>query len=534
MIRIRKTFWLIVCLVFAGAWTTTASLSSPDPPENIRLEADINSVTVTWDRVPAAERYYIYWAFSGNRFTEDNRVGIDDQDQTEYTVEGLEPDTEYDFAMSSGSDHLQEGDLSDPPETIRTLPEERAPEPPENFWRAPQEDWRTETSVRLVWDESPDSDVDEYRIYYGTSSGAYGDPIRVYGDETAVEITDLDSDARHYFNITAMAFVNDEEEESAKAGEIIVDTLPDNTPPDAPSGIRAILSDEKEITVTVTPGNENMTDYAGVIIRYGETPGALDDEADTGRSAVLILEDRPLYSTWYFSAVAYDETGNESDPTSEIAITVEEMASFTDRFDDFSSGCFVGSISGSREIRREDYDVTEHRNKAGISGGYLIPAESDFDDHYGTDNYPVFLFYERGLHRYFTADFNAGFMRSSGTLRTAATGSPTGVDATYTMVPVTASLNARFPILPYIWGFVGAGPDYWYIRETSDLDTRDDTSKWIGGYHGRAGLWLYNTDIRYRRWGMMLETRYSVIDRFGKNDVDLGGWMFLIGGFYSF
>ncbi len=531
MRRIRNLLFLIVCFVFLLIPAITVFTATLQPPGNISYEPDVCSVTVNWERVTDAEAYYIYWGLPESDFPE--KETIENPNREEYTIEGLEPNTEYEFAMSVEYPFLGEGDRSDP-QSVRTLPEDKAPEPPKNFWRAPQEGWRTETSVRLVWDESPDSDVDEYRIYYGTSPGAYGDPIGLNGDETAVEITALDSDTRYYFNISAMAFVNDEAEASAKAGEIILDTLPDTIAPDTPSGIRARLSDEKEITVTVTPGNENMTDYAGVIILYGETPGAPDSEADTGRSAVLTLEDRPFYSEWHFSAVAYDETGNESDPTAEIAITVEEMASFTDRFDDFSSGCFVGSVSGSREIRREDYDVTEHPNKAGISGGYFIPAESDFDDHYGTDNYPVFLFYERGLHRYFTADLHAGFMRSSGTLRTTATGSRTGVDATYTMVPVTASLNARFPIIPYIWGFVGAGPDYWYIRETSDLDTRDDTSKWIGGYHGRAGLWLHNTDTRYRRWGMMLETRYSVIDRFGKNDVDLGGWMFLIGGFYSF
>lgn len=528
----KKTLPFVLAAFVLYFQTAAAVHLGPDPPDNIALTPDVRSIALEWDRVVDADYYLVYWGI-----TEDADQGpIEVRNQTDYVKENLDPDTQYYFSVSSVDSQGLEGESSD---SIRSRTRPLPPVPPDNFWITAVSDI-TETSVRLRWDPPAEGTVDVYRIRYGVSSGEYEFRKEAGASAEIALIEGLNANSRYFFNIQSVSKSNDDvSDESEPAGEIIVDTLPDeNLPPDVPREISALLTGDREVTVSVDPGNENMVDYAGVIIRYGQTPGELNRSVDAGRDATHVFEDFPLNTTWFFSAVAYDrERGsgrNKSNPTEEISVQVEGMATHTDHFDDFGSGCFIGSLTGREKNREPAYDVTADSNKIGISGGYYLPAESAFDDFYGSSNYPVFLFYEKGLSRHLSIDFKAGYMRSSGKLRTDPSGAPTNVDATFTMIPTSASVNFRFPVFPHVWAFAGIGPDYWYIRETSDLDTRDDTGKWVGGYHGRAGLWLYNTDVAYRHWGMLIETRYSVVDRFGKNDFDPGGWLFLIGGFYSF
>ncbi len=580
-------------ILFAGcfilcffAYLSPVQSQLKNPPENIVFDPGVDSITITWNRVQGADYYKIYWGTTSAL----SRSPIEVQDQGQrrltHTISDLVPDTEYFFALSVVVEFFGESSTSET-QSVRTMVEDLPPNPPKNFWITDIEDI-TESSVGLEWHRVSDSEVLNYRIYYGTRPGEYESFAEAAASQNAISITGLESGIRYFFNITTIIEADDSSGakslvESEKAGELIVDTLPDELPPDTPHRIRGLLIDWQQLSVSVDPGNENMVDYSGVIINYGRQSGALDQSVDTGTSAMHVFSDLPVGTTWHFTGVAYDHAGNESEPTDEFSIRIEDMRGYTTHRDDFAGGCFVGSLKAGRQpdekpvsiaeteqdntenltlqagnssfnsiffnttskdrtVLRQSFGVTgdtvyddiPYNNKIGISGGYYLPFESRFEDFYGRDNYPVFLFYERILHRYIALHLKAGYMRSSGNLRTVESGTVTGIDATFTMVPTSASINLRFPILSYVWGFAGIGPDYWYVRETFDLGALDDTSEWIGGYHGRVGVWLYNMDIAYRRWGLMLETQYSVIDRFGQNDLDLGGWIFLFGGFYSF
>ena len=516
-------------MIFFFAYVCSAGAQLFDAPANVSLSPDVNSITVEWDSMVNADHYYIYWGTTRDLANERIRV----EGQRQYEITDLEPDTRYFFAVSAVVSILGEGRRSDII-AENTLPEDSPTGPPANFWIIGMDDIG-ETSVGLKWDRMADSDPDRYRIFFGTASGVYETTMDVDGSKHNVIVDGLDFNTRYYFTI---ASISETDEglifESEKAAEIVVDTLPDNRPPDIPERIRGRLSGEGEITINVDAGNENMVDFAGVVLHYGQSPGPLTESIDIGKQNTHVLSGLIRQSTWDFEAVSYDYAGNISEPAEKISVNVEEIQSYTEGFDDFNSGCFIGSLTGRQNKQAPSYDVTRNKNKLGISGGYFLPHQTEFDDFYGRDNYPLFLFYERSLHRYLTVDFKAGYMRSKGNLRAVESGIPTRVDATFTMIPTSASINVRYPLAPYVWGFAGIGPDYWYIRETSALETFDNISKWTGGYHGRAGIWLYNTDIRYRRWGMLIETQYSVVDRFGENDIDVGGWLFLIGGFYSF
>jgi hypothetical protein len=511
-------------MVIMGLCFPTHSTAALDAPQNILLSPNTHSITIEWDGVTGADFYRVYWGTTANLAHEP----VDVRGRERHTLSNLRPDTLYYFALSANTNFGQEG-VRSLTESIRTLPV--PPSAPVNFWITDIENI-TETSAGLVWETPVGSESDAYRIYFGTVSNQYDRQVEVSGDVNNAIVDGLLSNTRYYFNITSVIQSGTGlSEESGKAGELIIDTLPDNIPPDTPEQISGLLTNDREITISIIPGNGRMADFSGVFLRYGQTPGIPDHSLDIGTQTMHVFTGLPRQTTWHFDAVAYDHAGNTSPPTEAISISVENLESYTDQFDDFKSGCFIGSLTETD--RKPAYDVNQNKNKIGISGGYYRPSESDFKDFYGRDNYPVFLFYERGLHRYFAIDFKAGYMRSSGKFR-AESGAMTGVDATFTIVPTSASINFRFPLGKYVWGFAGVGPDYWYVRETSDLADHDDISKWVGGYHGRAGIWLYNMDPRYSRWGMLFETQYSVVDRFGNNDLDLGGFLFLIGAFYSF
>jgi hypothetical protein len=513
-----------------GLWLPAHSTAGLDAPQNIFLAPNTHSITIEWDGVTGTDFYTVYWGTTANLAHEP----VDVRGRERHTLSNLRPDTLYFFALSASTNFGQEG-VRSATESVRTLPV--PPSAPVNFWITDIESI-TETSVGLVWETPVSSDIDVYRIYYGTVSDQYDRQVEVDGAANNVTVDGLLPNTRYYFNIISIIETSDGlAEESGKAGELIIDTLPDNMPPDTPEQISGLLTNDREITISITAGNRRMADFSGVVIRYGQTPGMPDHSFDIGTQTRHVFTGLPIQTTWHFEAVAYDHAGNTSPPTEEISISVDNLESYTDQFEDFKSGCFIRSLGSLGSLgetdRKPAYDVNQNKNKIGISGGYYRPSESDFKDFYGRDNYPVFLFYERSLHRYFAIDFKAGYMRSTGKLR-AESGAMTGLDATFTIVPTSASINFRFPLGSYVWGFAGVGPDYWYVRETSDLAEYDDISKWVGGYHGRAGIWLYNMDSRYSRWGMLFETQYSVVDRFGNNDLDLGGFLFLIGAFYSF
>ena len=50
-------------------------------------------------------------------------------------------------------------------------------------------------SLNLTWNANGESDLDGYKVYYGTSSGDYGTPLDV-GDVTEYELTGLDEGVR--------------------------------------------------------------------------------------------------------------------------------------------------------------------------------------------------------------------------------------------------------------------------------------------------------------------------------------------------
>ena len=92
-------------------------------------------------------------------------------------------------------------------------------------------------TVQVTWNPNTEPDLAGYKIYYGTASGVYGDPIDV-GNVTGhvMEITP-EYGATYYFALTAYDTSGNESGYSDEATCFI----PDGRAPEKPTGLRAII-----------------------------------------------------------------------------------------------------------------------------------------------------------------------------------------------------------------------------------------------------------------------------------------------------
>lgn len=542
-----------------------------DVPQNIVLSSTDTTIIVEWNGDNDADGFYVYWGTSSSNLSQ--RAQVDHLVET-YTITGLTPGTEY-FVGVSAFDNSEETDMSDIL-SVTTTADNTAPGVPTGLGVTDISNITADSAI-LKWNQNTEPDLDHYNISYGVSSRAYDNVVTANENQfSSFPLTGLANATRYFIAVSA---VDTSDNESENSSEIIVDTLPDTQPPFAPAGITGELSGTREITVHVEGGNENMVDFAGHIIYWGNAENTLDQSMDIGLADSHVFSDLDPESTWYFSAAAYDQSGNVSDPTPEVAVKMEDLNRFLDP-NEFEGGCFINASAGADEdiweslliipavfmvllgfslcfvksrralimvfifcaamfsaspAHAQDEFIFARKNVVGITGGYLIPNDSEFTDYYGNDLFPVYAFYQRWLSRHFSLDLEGGYMKENGNLRTVS-GVATGIGTDITLVPVSASLKFNQRLLPFIVGYLGAGPDYWYVNEESNAAGAADreVNEWVGGYHGKAGFMFYNADEAFAGTGFMTEAVYSRIDRFGGNNTDVGGWTFRLGFFYQF
>ncbi len=557
----------IVMLILSGILSFT--VHAADVPSGVALSSTEASITVQWDRESDADSYNIYWGTSESSLNQSATV---QHPTTEYTISNLEAGTEYFIAVTSVENGAESNRSA--VESITTESDEEPPATPTGF-DITSLSGISETSVRFKWDESSEADLENYLIYYGTLSGEYSDEVTADADSTAKTVTGLSRATRYFFTIAALDASGNESE---KADELIVDTLPDSLAPNPPEAISGALAGAGELKVTIDSGNEQMVDFAGNIVYYGTESGVYDYQRDIGDAGEVTFQTLPEdQATWFFTASAYDESGNESSETDEISVEIEDVQLFLDDTGDFDGGCFIRAAGGdaapypaaaaaaglggvmlgfgwmlrkrrlpglfllalvllvgfAAPSRAESWE-RPGLHTTGLTVGYYVPQDSQYDHFYGDDSFPVSLFFDRLLGKWVSMEIKAGYWKDSGNLLTVS-GNQTGIGSEIEVVPASLSLKVNFPVADYISGYFGLGPDYWYVSEDpSGSAQKTGVSEWVGGYHGKIGVMFYNTDERYEGTGALLETGYSVIDRFGDNQTDIGGWITEFGIFYQF
>ena len=92
-------------------------------------------------------------------------------------------------------------------------------------------------TLQISWNANPDTDLAGYKVYQGTASGQYGEPVDV-GNVTGhvMEITP-EYGATYYFALTAYDTSGNESGYSDEASCFV----PDGVKPEKPTGLRAII-----------------------------------------------------------------------------------------------------------------------------------------------------------------------------------------------------------------------------------------------------------------------------------------------------
>lgn len=542
----------------------------PASPSDLELSGTDTTMTVTWeydsDDEDEIDGFKVYHSTS-NIFSSSLDPDKVSAGSRSLRITGLDENTTY-YAWVSAYDDDNERRTG--PESIKTGEADVAPDTPTGFWITSLSDI-TETTVTLIWNKNSESDFSHYNITYGRT-GITSETVPIYGAELAeYTFTGLTSLQRYYFSISA---VDETGNESDSSDRIYVDTLADSRSPNTPEALSAVISGpDGEVTVSFDGNNSGMVDLDYYTILYGTVSGSHDTELSIGAGTSQEFTDLAKNTTYYFAVTSTDATGNTSSATGEVSLTVEDTRTFLSNSDEFQGGCFI-SDSASSALLLTDISIifmaifsfvvagmalrniknmvpavliilmlcsvshAQDKNTVGIVGGYSIPAEKIFDEIYEDRATPVTLFYDRLLPWDLSVDVGIGYVYHKGYAITTISESKTTIKTELYVVPMSSSLNYIYQIAPFIKAYAGCGLDLWYYREKTDYgtyDAFDDNKLGVGGYHGKAGLKLYTKDDRWLgKAGMIIETVYSRIDRFGKNDIDLGGWVFNIGVFYTF
>ena len=465
-----------------------------------------------------------------------------------------------------------------------------APDAPTNF----RINMELKDDEVVIDDISWDSVLDEslnYRLYVGISSGDYNEDDYVenfeeiredfifLGDMPLSYLVEeiqkfLPASTRYYVAITAVKYPGSPDElESDRSNELVVDIYPDEKNlPNQPTIVSARITGPAEATVTFVGNNDNMVDLKDYTIRY-ESPdgGTATLTLDKNRRSKEIRGLR-LDTTYIFTVTASDYSGNDT-PSEGVSLLIESTSTLLEDPELFSGGCFMtGSmntkpswpavsisvfflfsfllICGFRSRMRiigaaiffllsfgTIAHATDYKNTIGIKGGLLMSTDDSQKLYYDENEAWGLLYYDRDLSYYdLSAEFEIGYLKKTGCEATSS-GAPTHTETDLMLVPIILSLKYNYTLLPLISVFIGGGLDYWFYKEENDdkeINAKDD-GYGVGGYHGKAGVTLMTADEDWiDRSGVTLEFMYSKIDRFGKNEIDLGGMSFNISLFYKF
>jgi hypothetical protein len=92
-------------------------------------------------------------------------------------------------------------------------------------------------TVQVTWNPNTEPDLSGYKLYHGTASGQYGEPVDVGNvTEHVMEITPQHG-ATYYFALTAYDTSGNESGYSDEASCFV----PDGVKPEKPTGLRAII-----------------------------------------------------------------------------------------------------------------------------------------------------------------------------------------------------------------------------------------------------------------------------------------------------
>jgi hypothetical protein len=157
--------------------------------------------------------------------------------------------------------------------------------------------------IRISWDPNTETELVGYKVFYGTTSGAYGIPINV-GNTTNYTITGLTAGQSYYVNLKAYDTANNESAFSNEVMGVATDSMP--TPPNNKKGIIDFDNDGKTDMSVFQPGDGvwyiwNSSNGSVTVKQWGQgslhdvpVPGDYDGD---GKTDIAVW--RPGDGTWY-------------------------------------------------------------------------------------------------------------------------------------------------------------------------------------------------------------------------------------------
>jgi hypothetical protein len=420
----------------------------------------------------------------------------------------------------------------------------------------------TSSTITVNFELNVDEITDGYYIkYWKTSNTDAWTQIRIPKPITTATsysylIRGLDNNTEYRVNLTAYdgndessyTYRTIETNSVALKVELVASGTLSVSLSEIPSGVETF-----DVYIGTEPGGVNLDEYDFQLTGIDNESSAMLSGLENG--------------TYYILVQLKNGSGAVISTSDEIAFEVEDFGTLFSS-EDIDEGCFINSadhvqtglgsamvfisfflvlvlsrlpskrlfvvlltvLVSSSMAQAGETSSSVSDNIIGIKAGFFVPSEKLQDDVYDSI-VPVSLFYERRIGSWLSADVSAGYSKTDGF---AVTGSDTqtGVKTELELIPVSTSLNANLDIQPLITLYAGFGVDYWMFNEKSYYG---DTDISVSGWHGKTGVKLLTGDSNfYARGGVLLEVCYSSMDRFGRNDVDLGGWTYSLAVMYCF
>lgn len=159
-------------------------------------------VFLSWAPVSGASGYKIYYGLAAGSYTETAETQTNS-----IFINNLSNNKKYYFAYKSYNANNVESDLS---KEVSVIPTDQTPP------AAPTDISAVSSNISLTVSWKTGADAVKYKVYYGTSSGTYGNAIDV-SKADVLKINGLTKGARYYITVTA---IDASGNESAKAQEI--------------------------------------------------------------------------------------------------------------------------------------------------------------------------------------------------------------------------------------------------------------------------------------------------------------------------
>lgn len=261
-------------------------------------------VKLAWDPSPHAEvtHYRVYWGYQSRTYSTWFDVG----NVTNTTVGDLADGTRYFFAVTARTDDGQESDYSNEVEYTTPWPPPAAPVVELSLGDNPWE-------VRLTWSPSPDSRVTNYRVFWGTQSGAYSDS-RDVGNVTTATVGALAAGTTYYFAVLA---VTGDGQPSAFSNEVRYSAP---WPPPAAPLVELRPGDNPwEVRLAWPAGADTrVTNYR---VFWGTRSRTYTSAFDVGNVTTATVSALAAGTTYYFAVVALTADGQASAWSNEVSYT---------------------------------------------------------------------------------------------------------------------------------------------------------------------------------------------------------------------